>query len=85
MNQITQLFNSSCHSWNNNIMALVDATTGLEIDNFSVTVQNVLDLSAQETMQILQALNQPLTGSVAIRRTRILIAVGVTMQTTTML
>jgi hypothetical protein len=36
-------------------------------------------------MQILQALNQPLTGSVAIRRTRILIAVGVTMQTTTML
>jgi hypothetical protein len=29
-------------------MALVDATTGLEIDNFSVTVQNVLDLSGKQ-------------------------------------
>jgi hypothetical protein len=38
--------------------------------------------SVQEANRILGALDQPLVGSIAVKRTRILVAVGVILQAT---
>ncbi|KAI0251706.1 hypothetical protein BJV78DRAFT_1154293 [Lactifluus subvellereus] len=69
-----------------NIMPLVHAITGEDIQNFPPTIAAIQALNLLEANHILTALNQPSAGLIAAKRSRILIAVGVTtiMQTITL-
>ncbi|TDL22954.1 hypothetical protein BD410DRAFT_839272 [Rickenella mellea] len=76
-NQTARLSNSYCTTPHQTLTALVNSTTGEAIDNFPRTPREIKQLNAAEVDRLLQALEKPIEGVIATRRTRLLLAVGV--------
>lgn len=77
-NGIIRLENSTAVRAGSEITALLSIETGEVIEDFPQTVDGISTMTSADVNRVLVQLGAPINGSVAVRRRRLLLAIGVT-------